>query len=265
MRGLSGKEFNEKYKDVEFVKILRNHDTHHGFVYKNGLNVDTISFHPQGDCLSGGVSFTERNKMFYWFYEGDSVCKVKIPDDALVYEEEYKYKTDKFILDKKNKIEFQDLPELQNEEMCKLAVQQNGNVLEYVKPEFKTEEICRLAIKKYGCALRYVKPEFQTEEMCKLAVQQNGLALRFVKPEFITEEICKMAVQRNGFVLQYVKYELQNEEMCKLAIQQNRFVLEYVKPELHTLELCKLALEKDKDAYRYFSYYHYFRYKLGLL
>jgi hypothetical protein len=51
------------------------------------------------------------------------------------------------------------------------------------------EEICKLAVQQNGDALRYVKN--QTEEICKLAVQQNGDALKYVKNQ--TEEICELA------------------------------------------------------------------------
>ena len=90
--------------------------------------------------------------------------------------------------------------EEQNEEICKLAVQQNGFALQYVKIE-QTEELCKLAVQQNGLCLGYVKIE-QTEELCKFALQQNGLSLGYVKNK--TEELCKLAVQQNGIALQYV-------------------------------------------------------------
>jgi hypothetical protein len=53
-----------------------------------------------------------------------------------------------------------------------------------------TEEICKLAVQKDGNALRYVIN--QTIEICKLAFQQNYNALKYVKRKFKTEEICKL-------------------------------------------------------------------------
>ena len=89
-----------------------------------------------------------------------------------------------------------------DEAFCKLAVQQDGWALRYVKVQ--TEEICKLAVQQGGYALQYVK--VQTEEICKLAVQQDGHALNSVTVQ--TEEICKLAVQENGYALQYVKDEI---------------------------------------------------------
>ena len=37
---ITGKEFNDIYKDRKFVKILANNLTHHRFEYKNGLNIN---------------------------------------------------------------------------------------------------------------------------------------------------------------------------------------------------------------------------------
>ena len=101
---------------------------------------------------------------------------------------------------------------LQNEELCKLAVQQNGLALEFVKKQFKTEELCKLAVQQNGFALEFVNK--QTEEVCKLAVQQNGLALYYVKEQFKTEEICHLAVQQSELASKYVKQKSVTNEFC---------------------------------------------------
>jgi hypothetical protein len=107
----------------------------------------------------------------------------------------------------------------QTEEICKLAVQQDGYALQFVKEQ--TEEICKLAVHhKYGWALQFVKE--QTEELCKLAVQQDGCALEFVKEQ--TEEICKLAVQRNWQALQYVnKKQFSKEQMEEIYVSSRLF------------------------------------------
>ena len=122
--------------------------------------------------------------------------------------------------------------EEQTEELCKMAVQQNGLSLQCVKKQ--TEELCKLAVQKNGLALEYVKN--QTEEICKLAVQQNGLALRHVKE--LTDELCKLAVQQDGHLLIFVK-EL-NIELCKLAILQKDTELVNIKEQ--TKKICRDAL-----------------------
>ena len=109
---------------------------------------------------------------------------------------------------------FVDYDNKNYEEICKLAVGQNGNVLQCIPPELMTDEICKLAIKQYTFSLQYVPPELMTDEICKLAVKQDGHVLAYVKEQ--TEEICKLAVQKNSYAWFYVKEEFQTEEIFKL-------------------------------------------------
>ena len=99
-----------------------------------------------------------------------------------------------FIKNDPYQIIFIDCDNENYEELCKLAVQQNGSSLEYVKEQ--TDEICKLAVQQSGSSLKYVKPELMNEEICKLAVRQNGNALHYVKPELMNDEICKLAVKK---------------------------------------------------------------------
>jgi len=165
-------------------------------------------------------------------------------------------------------------PELINEEIYKLAFQQNWSSLEFVKKQ--TEEMCKLAVSRNYNALQFVKPELMTEEICKLAVQhysndyedkdeddydyENDYdydydydygALKYIKPEFMTDEICKLSVIQNGLSLRFVKLELMTDEICKLAVQNDGRSLEFVKKELMTDEICKLAVQEDGCALQY--------------
>ena len=172
---ISGSEFNEKYEGIIFYKLTNDTENHHGLQYKDGLNEDIIPFSSKGECTSGGIYFTDEKNIEKWIHCcNDSIVKwireVQIPNDAKIYIEKNKYKTDKIILNERKL--FWEI-----EKLCKLAVQQNGYVLKYIK--IQTEEICKLAVQEYGLALKYVK--IQTEEICKLAVQQNEYALEFVQ------------------------------------------------------------------------------------
>ena len=154
----SGKEFNESYKGFKFVKILANNLTHHGFEYKEGLNVDSVTFNPTGKCSVGGLYFTDLSKAYMYFDFGNNFSYVTIPDSALVYIEEDKFKANMIIL---------------------------TNILPLSEFFLQNIQLCKLAVRQEGCVLRYARD--QTEEICKLAIQQNGMALRFVKNQ--TEEL----------------------------------------------------------------------------
>ena len=107
-RTFSGKDFNIKYANYSFVKLTTQDECHNGFQFKTGLNIDTIEFNPIGDCCPGGLYFTDLNVKDKWFKYGNKTMiwerKVIIPDDALVYVELHKFKSDKFILEERSKI-----------------------------------------------------------------------------------------------------------------------------------------------------------------
>src|SRR3989339_112885 len=178
----SGEEFDEKYKEYEFYKLLKGDLTHYEYTYKDGLNVDVNEFNSKGECSKGGLYFTEKNKIPMWINSYNFITKCVIPNDAKIYIENNKFKSDKLIVDINNKINICDFFVWDDESYCKDAVQQNGMSLQFVKEQ--TEEICKLAVQQDNNALQFVKE--QTEVICKIAVQQDGCALQFVKEQ--TEE-----------------------------------------------------------------------------
>ncbi len=299
----SGKEFNEINKNKKFYKIINEYEIHYGFKYKDGLNIDTNIFNPTNEYGKGGLYFTDLNNIIYYFKCGIYIREVILPDDAQIYVcFPNNYKADKFILksskliayfDEWNNYEFyinavDKLGEsiflyLRDEKLtdtiCKLAVQQNGLALKYIKYKYKTEDICKLAVQQNGLALQFVDFESRTDEICKLAVQQNGLALQFiriinstdeicniaiqqnslalrhVRPNELTEEMYKIAIKQNGLTLRYIKTDGLTEdlinELYQMAVQQNGLALKYIKPEFITDELCKIAVQQNGLAFKY--------------
>jgi len=99
----------------------------------------------------------------------------------------------------------------------KLRVQNNGMWLRHVERQLQTEEMCRLAVLQNGKALKYIIK--QTDEIAKLAVQQNADALKHVQKK--TEEICKLAIEKDAFAIGYIPYKKLTTELCKLALLGN--------------------------------------------
>jgi hypothetical protein len=265
MTTITGTQFNEKYPNTEFYKVLTKDYKNYDFTYQHGLNVDHIPFNPTGECSSGGLYFTELDKLSYWI-EMNSVyiAKVTIPSNASVYVEKDKFKADQFVLDLDNKVLIKDFYMWENEEfckisvsqadthnlvfvrnqpdeICKLAVKHDWSALKYVINQ--TEDICKIAVSNHAYALQYVK--VQTDEICKMALSRHGYGLEFVKVQ--TDELCKLALSKNGRALQYVL--LQTDELCTLAVSQNGFALEFVL--LQTDELCTLAVSQTAHALKY--------------
>lgn len=232
----SGAEFNKIYKGIKLYKFLNNDLIHFGFRYEIGLNIDSLPFNPNGECSEGGLYFCEESKCYhFWQTFGKKIATIEIPDDARIYVEKNKFKTNKLVIT--DITNFFKVPD----DFWIMIIKDDGFALQYVKEQ--TDEICKLAVQQHGGVLVYVKE--QTEGICKLAVQRHGYALIYVKKQ--TDEICKLAVHQNGEVLQYVKE--QTNEICILAVKQNGRALCYVKNQ--TEELCTLAVRQNIKAYRY--------------
>jgi hypothetical protein len=77
---------------MDYIKILRQDMTHHGFIYKNGLNIDTVPFYPKGTCTKGGLYFCKAHEVYRYLTFGVFMA------DAQVYQEDRKLKADRIII-----------------------------------------------------------------------------------------------------------------------------------------------------------------------
>ena len=180
-----------------FFKILSKDLNHNDFQYKEGLNIDTVPFNPQGDCEPGGLYFTDKEHILDYIYYGTLIADVLLPEDAKVYKSGNNWKADKiFLLDIRPIEDF--VSTLAWREILK-SVKQNGLILRYV--QLQTPKICLEAVKQYGHTLQFVKE--QTPEICLEAVKQDGHALRFVKKQ--TRELCLEAIRQSSDAFRYVK------------------------------------------------------------
>ena len=84
---------------MKYYKILSSDMTHHGFVYKEGLNIDTKPFDETPDC-GGGLFFSNaENILSFWRY-GYLIAEVEIPIGEKVVKVEDKYKAHSIVLKK---------------------------------------------------------------------------------------------------------------------------------------------------------------------
>jgi len=202
------KEIYHQNKNIQFYKFLNHNLIHNNFQYKLGLNVDIVPFNPSGMCESGGLYFCEEAMCHHHWrgYDGKKVAIIEIPDDARVYEDGNKFKADKLIITEI--IDFCDMPD----DFWINILHKDYKALEYVKNQ--TDELCTLAIMQNGSAIQFVKN--QTKELCELAINKDGTSLQYVRDQ--TDELCRSVVQKEGFRIQYVKNP--TDELCDLAVQQ---------------------------------------------
>ncbi len=128
-----------------------------------------------------------------------------------------------------------------SEDVQKLAVQQPGYAIQYIKNP--SEEVQKLAVQYAGYSLYYI--ENPTEEAQKLAVQQNGTTIRLVKNP--SEEVQKLAVSNTGLAIQFI--ENPSEEVQKLAVQQRGDAIEFIKNPSEELQV--FAVRRDGTAVQY--------------
>lgn len=131
----TGAEFNEMYAGSVFTKLINASGFHNGLEFQTGLNVDPIDFNPTGACQPGGIYFTDINFLGSWLIYNHipmvNVRDVRIPDDAIVYVENDKFKANKLILGESMAIG--DLDAWHDDIFCINAVKQNLRALKYVK------------------------------------------------------------------------------------------------------------------------------------
>jgi len=94
---ITGVEFKKRFGNV-FYKFLSKDLVHHSFIYRLGINEDTLQFNPNGSCQTGGLYFSNLENILRFLEYGPKLGLISIPDDALIYVEKYAFKTNKLIL-----------------------------------------------------------------------------------------------------------------------------------------------------------------------
>lgn len=271
---LTGYEFNKKFNNSnnnKFYSFLGENPYNYGNdnYYKNGLNTSHLQFNPTGGYTDGGLYFCDEHNIDKCICSlGELYSEVDIPYSAYVYIDKNTYRASKLkfksiknrtelfnTLDTKNIFGIiksqphnlcyvpDDLATKELSELYKLAVNNNGLTLKYVRKDLITNELCELAVNEDGLSLKYVPDNFITKELCELAVNKKGSHIEFVPDNFKTKELCTSAIT-NGCKLCHVPYDLRTKELCELAVNKNGLSLEFVPDNFKTKELCELAVNK---------------------
>ena len=82
---------------MKYYKILSSDMTHHGFVYKEGLNIDTKPFDETPDC-GGGLFFSDAQNILAFVNYGKLIAEVEVPDGTKIVQVEDKYKAHAIVL-----------------------------------------------------------------------------------------------------------------------------------------------------------------------
>ena len=244
---ITGKQFNEIFKNTTFYKFTNIKENHFGYQYVDGLNIDINEFDINGgECSKGGLYFTSEKYINQWMIFNEYVRIVTIPDDARVCIYNTKFKSNKIFV--KPKIRIYDSDLLSDDQVQKLAVQHNCNLIEYIKEP--SDQVQKLAVQQNSYVIGYIKEP--SDQVQKLAVQTNGCAIKYIKEP--CEEIQMLAVQQNGCAIKYIKDP--SNQIQKLAAQQNGCAIEYIKDPSD--EVQKLA-QKEFYAIEHITPSDYFK------
>lgn len=65
----------------KYYKITNDQECHHGFQYKDGLNIDMLPFSHEGSCVAGGLYFTTAEYIINFFDYGSNVREIFLPTE----------------------------------------------------------------------------------------------------------------------------------------------------------------------------------------
>ena len=82
---------------MKYYKILRSDMTHHEFVYKEGLNIDTEPFDETPDC-GDGLFFSDAENILSFVDHGDLIAEVEVPNGTKIVQVNDKYKAHAIVL-----------------------------------------------------------------------------------------------------------------------------------------------------------------------
>jgi hypothetical protein len=167
------------------------------------------------------------------------------------------YKTKEFYINmlssSSKSIQLMDLlPEkLQTEEMFSIAIEQNGNNLQYIPKELITKKLCDLAFKNKKSGLEYIPEKYITKKQCLDAINKYPHFLSYIYHYSFKNDIYDTIIKHRPSDIKYLLFEDITPELCELAVKQNGLTLCHVPKHLKTQELCELAIINDSSAMAY--------------
>lgn len=71
---------------MRFFKVTNEDECHHGFKYKDGLNIDILPFRTGGSCVPGGLYFTDAAHIESYYGYGVWVREVELPTEQPLFQ-----------------------------------------------------------------------------------------------------------------------------------------------------------------------------------
>lgn len=116
----------------------------------------------------------------------------------------------------------------QTEERCLIAVQQSGELLEFIPKGRQTYRMCMAAIGNNMKAFAFASKKLQTHQMCEFVLSKDGMLLEHVANEIACEDLCKIAIENTPHAVRFVPYRLLTKDIILCAANKDCNVLKYV-------------------------------------
>lgn len=120
-----------------------------------------------------------------------------------------------------------------------------GLALEHVPRDYIDADICRAAVRQNGESIQFVPDSMLTEELIRAATLCQPLAARYV-PERITIELWNELVSIDALVLEHVPLHFKTDELCRKAVEQNPMAIKHA---VQTKELVDYAYVKNPKTF----------------
>lgn len=109
-----------------------------------------------------------------------------------------------------------------------IHLQNDGLYLNYINN--KTYELCKIAVENNCNAIDYVPDEFKTEELYNILLNTDyvHLVLDKIPKKYITYDLYKKIVKRSITILKNIPTEFKTPELLNIALNTSAYAIEYI-------------------------------------
>lgn len=270
-----GKEFNKTFAGLSFYKLLYENFTHRGYVYKDGLNINTKKQALNKKYYDDGLYFTNLYAIQYWlqqFRDVKYIAKVTIPDNALVHirESDNTYYADMICLDFSTMVDVENVGTLiKTQEEWNKCISLFPDWIIFIPPELRKNFLPEIIDKRHIYKnnnykmIRFDKNQ-SDEYVCRKAILSDYKLFKYIINQ--TEELClfmlmrycntnkfssneKMEDEKIEFVIKQIKPEAQTQRVCEFIVKIFPKGLKFIHNQ--TPELCEIAIYYYPQALRF--------------
>ncbi len=284
---LPGEFFNQLYPDKTFVIVIKGYELGDVVIGKNHTPMSDV-----GNYLSGGYTVTILdnilNALPYEITKATNCFVLTVDDDAIVYIENEKIRTDKITVTERR--DLFDLDCWEDDDFCKMVIAKNSFLKKYIRTKLTEEQEEQLLKKVKKDPTEIQKVVNPTADVCikafdinpetfhymdnpqtavKIhAVIQNpdnyskvGSMLNYAWIEVMqkhysivkhtglqNDQLVAAALKVNGLALRLLPAHKKTEEFYKLAVTTTPALLADVPSHWRTYEMCLAAVTKDHSA-----------------